>query len=81
MARVYLMNMLFNLNMRGSGGFVMLDPSNHSRSHRPSGSLAHTSSLPLGQIHSSTGHRLQHSIVHVSQSVQMEVDHVSRIRE
>jgi hypothetical protein len=76
MARVYLMNMLYNLSMRGSG-YLMRDDSNQSHIHRISGYVADSASLPLSHLPSSNKGGLQHNVVHVSQSVETHVDKVS----
>lgn len=73
MARVYLLNMMLSLNMRGSGGYLMQDASIQSRVHRISQiDYDGTSiSLPLSQLQSLGGKfHVQHNIVHVSQSVE-----------
>lgn len=80
MARVYLLNMMLSLNMRGSGGYLMQDASIQSRVHRISQiDYDGTSiSLPLSQLQSLGGKfHVQHNIVHVSQSVETHVDKVS----
>lgn len=75
------MNMLFNLNMRGSGGILMREIWSQSRGHRITGDLPDLTGVQLSQLpSSSTGDehsRIQHSVVHVSQSVTTHLDKVS----
>jgi hypothetical protein len=70
-ARVYFMSMMFNLNMRESGGRIMQD-SNDSRpsTGRPSSSFQRSNnSMPKSGPY-------RHAIISVSQSTTVDVDEV-----
>lgn len=85
MARVYFMNLLFNLNLRTSGHIMRESPSNN-RNRRLSITGTGTSTctgstnVPLSDIRSYQGNnRFQHNIVHISQSTDTKEDKVSTI--